>query len=157
MKKISCPNCKVEVVPELISRPDTQHDAEMRCPECLRFLGWKRKEKNEGKRAKSKHSPESLRIHFCQNCLTPGEQLGAHESLEIHHIDDNPGNEEEDNILVVCTPCHKLIHHARIYHQHILERKHLEYERIKALLAEESLSPDTYDRLILAITDILGI
>jgi len=60
-------------------------------------------------------SPLDLNIQYCQMCLLEIENLGYSEALDTHHIDDNPQNNERLNLQVVCTSCHKLIHHQRTY------------------------------------------
>lgn len=151
-----CKNCgKVEYY--LKPRPDTPHEAEIKCTECHSFLGWKKKEKNEGKRPANIHSPESLGIELCQLCLLPKQHLGTHETLDIHHIDDEPENNLRENILVVCTSCHKLIHHQRTYRNHQVTKKHLIYEQYKEYISTLELNPNTYEKLIKEISRLLGL
>ena len=42
------------------------------------------------------------------------ELCGRKEKLEIHHIDGNPKNNKEDNIMIVCYLCHKAIHRGQV-------------------------------------------
>ncbi len=78
-------------------------------------------EKNE-KRPKCP-TPIDLGIDWCQVCLLKRESLGYAETLETHHIDDDPANNERLNFLVVCTSCHSLINHERTYrYQHYMRR-----------------------------------
>lgn len=39
---------------------------------------------------------------------------GATENLENHHLDKNPKNNSENNILTLCQSCHKAFHHSNI-------------------------------------------
>jgi len=152
-----CRSCNSEVEYHLIPRPDTPHEAEIRCAACDRFIGWKKKEKNEAKRPKQIHSPGSLGIDYCQICLMPKRHLGTNEALEIHHNDDEPENNERINILVVCTSCHKLIHHQRTYRNHQISKKLLIYEEFKNYLDERAIEPSIYDEMIIKMSELLGI
>ena len=44
----------------------------------------------------------------CQRCGI----VTVKSDLEIHHVDHNPGNNSIQNLMVVCTNCHKQIHRA---------------------------------------------
>lgn len=157
MTVLYCRNCNENVEVNIIPRPDTPHAGEIKCAVCGRFLGWKKKEKNEGKRAKQVHSPESLQIDFCQVCLLPKQHLGVNETLDIHHIDDDPENNDRLNILVACTACHKLIHHQRTYRNHQVVKKQLIYEEFKEYLRGTDIGPVEYDEMILKMSDLLGV
>lgn len=117
----SCPDCNIEGI--LNPRPDTPHNAEIRCPLCGNFLGWQKKEKNLSKRNKSKIKPE---IDYCQLCLRNKDDFGVREVLEVHHIDEiqNGGIDEPGNIWFVCTHCHSLIHHVRTYLNYHIKDKY---------------------------------
>ena len=68
-------------------------------------------------------TPEDLGVDYCQICLLPRESLGYAETLETHHIDDEPANNDRINLLVVCTSCHSLINHQRTYrYNHYIRR-----------------------------------
>lgn len=50
---------------------------------------------------------KAMRNWTCQKCgQTHKEKLG----LQIHHIDHNEGNNVPQNLMIVCTSCHKDIH-----------------------------------------------
>jgi 5-methylcytosine-specific restriction endonuclease McrA len=62
-------------------------------------------------------------VNICQMCLLEKEHLGYAETLETHHIDNNSQNNERSNLQIVCTSCHKLIHHQRTYrYNHYVRR-----------------------------------
>lgn len=113
---MDCKSCGcVDIEPELLPGVGP-HGPKLVCPECKTFLGWKKKEKNEGHRTKgSKHTPESMDKDCCELCRRKRKQLGKYETLEMHHKDCNPQNENKENLLVVCTACHKRIHHDITY------------------------------------------
>ena len=74
-------------------------------------------------------------------------RLGTHETLEIHHkIEINDGGQDiKENILVVCTHCHKLIHHVRTYMNDHFGDFWREYERMKEAVKKQKLTPEEYE------------
>jgi DNA-directed RNA polymerase subunit RPC12/RpoP len=115
---VHCNRCNKDIEPDYKERPDTPHAGELRCPDCGFFLGWKAKPENEKKLSKRPNgapTPADLNIDFCQLCLRQREWLGTNETLETHHINDDPTNHERLNLLVACTACHKLIAWLRLY------------------------------------------
>lgn len=113
-----CKGCGKEVDAIVTEVTDAgPHHAKQQCPICLAFLGWASKPKNETKRLKSKFTPESLEVEHCEICLRPKAMLGRWETLEIHHKMpiELGGEDVRENILVVCTYCHKDIHARHTY------------------------------------------
>jgi len=55
-------------------------------------------------------------------CLIKEVDLPPRETLEGHHVVEyaNGGTDDADNVWVVCTACHKLIHWRRTYLEHLL-------------------------------------
>lgn len=41
----------------------------------------------------------------CENC-------GSGENIEVHHRDRNHCNNELDNLVVLCEPCHNEVHYG---------------------------------------------
>lgn len=119
MTTVRCRSCHKDVEPLVTLLPETSiHYAEVRCSICHSWLGFKAKPKNEEKLEKRPNgapTPEDLRIDYCQICLRPREWLGVRETLETHHIDDDPQNNDRLNHLIVCTACHKWIAWVRLY------------------------------------------
>ena len=109
-----CKYCDKDVFVIENERPDTPHNCEIKCAEG-HFIKWKPKDKNINKRQKSKFKPSDLEIDYCQWCLR--YELGKNEVLEIHHIIEirDGGEDVKDNILVLCTACHSLVHWTRVY------------------------------------------
>jgi len=95
------------------------HYGKLICRICGSCWGFIKKPENLGKREKNKHTPSSLDIDFCQLCLRTRQDLINHETLESHHIIEvaSPYNGPDipENIWVLCTPCHRLLHHQRKY------------------------------------------
>ena len=92
------------------------HHATVRCPACDYFLGFMPKPENKEKLEKrpEKCTPEEMGIDWCQICLRKEDELGKG-WLCVHHIDDDPTNNERLNKMVVCIACHKLISWTRTY------------------------------------------
>lgn len=146
-----CKRCHHDVDPINIPRPDTVHaGGELRCPRCDMHLGWRKVDKEHAKKRThaSQHSPQSLGIECCELCLRPKRGLGIRQTLEIHHkIEVEVGGpDKRSNIWVLCTPCHKLLHHMRIYHNEHLQHMWPE--------AEELVEEDPNAGFILAETEI---
>lgn len=154
-----CKYCLKEMEPVINPRPDTPHEAELRCPLCNKFLEWKRKENNKDKRD-GKVKVSRIGLDYCQLCLRKKVQLGTRETLTVHHIDEDPHNNEPLNHLVVCDACHKLIHHIRVYHNyHQVDNvnKYHTYEAYKKILNAMDLEPDFYDRLLKGFAEVVGV
>ena len=90
--------------------PESVHYAKETCPICGKFFRWVSKPEHEGKlRKTSKYTIESLGKNCCELCRRPKQMLGKDQTLEIHHKDWDHKNDIPENLLVVCTPCHKQI------------------------------------------------
>jgi hypothetical protein len=156
---VFCPRCNDEVDGIVKPRPDTPHEAEVRCGSCGGFIRWLKKEKNEGKRPRNRYTPESLGVDFCQMCRRTRNRLGKNEVLIPHHIIEiqEGGPDLPENIWVVCTPCHLSIHHQRTYlndhFNHLWEIFEAEKERLKNL----DLPPWEERKEIANVADQLGI
>lgn len=61
---------------------------------------WKEQKTENGAR---NYARKNYKKDYCELC-------GNTDSLEQHHWDKNPKNYSEDNLITVCTQCHKLIH-----------------------------------------------
>lgn len=152
-----CSKCGSEMEPRIIPRPDTPHEGEIRCRVCNVFLGWKKKEKNEAKRGPRKYSPLDLGIDYCQLCRIKQANLGDQETLDVHHLDGNPDNNERSNFLVLCTSCHKLTHHQITYRNHFIEKQYRIYEEFKKTLSNTAIDPEDYEIVIKMYCDLYGI
>lgn len=114
----TCKYCGLytEVVVEVLDHGP--HYAKVLCRECKRCIGFMAKPKNMAKLEKRPNNcptPEDLGIDHCQICLRLKEQ--CHRSyLCVHHIDDDPTNNDRLNLMVVCYACHALIHWMRKYY-----------------------------------------
>lgn len=112
------------------SRNDETHEIhgyKLYCEICGAFFGWGGKEhkiKNaNNERVKSTMwTPKRLGRGKCQLCNREKDFVEAcGEKLESHHLVpvSEGGEDEPYNILVVCTPCHRTIHHNMTYYSHM--------------------------------------
>lgn len=72
-----------------------------------------------------------VREHFgnrCARCHQSGEK--AEVTLQVHHIDENPGNNELENLIPLCSRCHLQIEKEA--------RRHAPYQAIQAELFADS-------------------
>jgi 5-methylcytosine-specific restriction endonuclease McrA len=118
-----CNRCQCEVDALVEEQPETSiHYAKAICTKCGRFIDWLKKPEHDGKRTSSKFTSESLRILCCELCGRGHAKLGKRSTLDIHHkipIEEG-GKDERDNILVLCTACHRMAHFLRTYlHRHL--------------------------------------
>lgn len=127
-----CRNCDGEVKPIADDTPHPTHGYKLLCPYCGWFVGWGGKAKpvrdeNGVRQRSSKWTPERLNIPHCVMCLRTRDQLGKG-TLEIHHIIpvSEGGLDEPENIIVLCTACHKEAHHRRTYFKDHLEEYYAE-------------------------------
>jgi len=113
---IFCKYCEQEIYPEIYEVSEGPHYAKFVCPNCHRFLGWCPKPK-QAKKKHTKFKASKLDIDYCELCGRKSTQLGKHETLEVHHKMplEEGGLDEESNILVLCTACHRLAHWVRLY------------------------------------------
>jgi len=123
MKKL-CKRCDKEVNAIIEEMPETSiHYAKATCPICDRFIDWLKKPENEGFRTQSsKYTPETLSIEACELCGRDKSKLGKRSTLAIHHKQpiEEMGEDTKENILVLCTGCHRMAHFLRTYlHRHL--------------------------------------
>jgi len=90
-----------------------------RCQDCGRYT-FQPKEKSKNREASSKNLVEKKGINYCQWCLRKKDDIPAPGTLEAHHIIEYKDEGENDlqNILILCTACHKQCHHDRTYFGH---------------------------------------
>ena len=111
-------NTRMELTPKLI------HKGKLVCSDCGRWLKWVPADENEGIRTStSKYTIQGIRIYhkfendFCFLCLRTKEQLGEKETLTIDHIIPirEQGKDELENLVILCSACHKLRHWTELY------------------------------------------
>lgn len=106
-----CKRCGEEITPYVVIMDRGPNYAKEICPSCESWIKWLPKPENEKRRRNgSKYTPESLEIYCCELCRRRRDQLGKRGTLHIHHKDGNYKNDVPDNLLVLCTSCHELVH-----------------------------------------------
>lgn len=63
-------------------------------------------------RLKKKLFAHNLKEEICESCKHT-EWMGRKISLELHHIDGNPKNNNLSNLMILCPNCHALTEHYR--------------------------------------------
>lgn len=152
-----CKQCNADVPYYVKARPDTPHaGGAMHCAVCDRFLGWKKKEDNSQRRPKNRYLPEDLNIDFCQLCRRPKDRLGTNETLTSHHVIEiqEHGPDVPENIWVLCTSCHTLVHHQRTYLRDHTRELWENFNKIKQRLWVAD--PEQYDQAMKELTKISG-
>ena len=143
-KTYPCKRCGANTVAK--PKPDDTiseiHGYKLYCMDCGCFVGWSgvKKEivKNGERQFSSQWRPSHVGVDYCQICLRNATELGQSEKLEPHHIIEisNGGKDDLENIMWLCSCCHRLVHHQRTYLQKHL-RHHIEaYKAIQAVKAE---------------------
>jgi hypothetical protein len=86
------------------------------CRDCG-YTCWGGKSKNRVKNEKRPPcpSPADLEIDYCEMCQIPKEHLMHGETLETHHRNGDATNNDPGNLSVLCSACHSMVHHTRIY------------------------------------------
>ena len=147
-KKRHCNHCRadVETVVEVLS--SSPHYGKETCVICGRFTAFTKKPENNQKREKGKYKPIDLGISNCQLCQRQGHRLGSRGVLEIHHVIEiqHGGQDIPGNIWVLCTSCHKLIHHQRTYlNSHM--KGYFTYSDLQKQLEIDNVPPEIQKRL----------
>lgn len=115
---MDCPRCSADLDfnMEFQETPELQHYGKELCGQCGVWLRWVSKPENVGVRTKtSRFKIKHFAQELCEICRRPRAMLGNNETLEIHHKDVNPDNDVMENLLLLCTCCHRQVHHNHTY------------------------------------------
>lgn len=102
------------------------HSSKVLCGGCGRGLGFDPKPETDATKYKRPASHTDLvkkySKGFCEMCLTPKDILPRGQTLEAQHVVEyqDGGTEDRENIWIVCTGCHRLIHWRRTYLQELV-------------------------------------
>jgi 5-methylcytosine-specific restriction endonuclease McrA len=127
---LRCPQCNEDVRPDITpSNNGTTTTYKATCPLCGTYIKWLSKsifegvKKQNGRRRKPAWSASTVGIEYCELCGRTRECLGINEKLECHHKVpiEHGGTDTRDNILILCSPCHRMAHFLRTYlNEHLL-------------------------------------
>lgn len=128
-RSMTCKKCGLVAKPYTNGQAHEVHGYKLFCAACNTWIGWSGKTKalkNErGERQiSSQWTAKRLQVEACQSCLRTLDRLGDNENLEIHHVIPvkDGGPDTLANIWVICTTCHKEIHHRRVYFNGHMEK-----------------------------------
>lgn len=98
------------------------HYAKVACGSCGRMLRWLSKPDSDPTKYKrpTKHTNlvADYSRGYCEMCLRKVAELPKGQTLEAQHVIEfaNGGSNERDNIWIICTACHRIVHWIRTYH-----------------------------------------
>ena len=117
----TCGSCNSKRQFRILGPHKGGHYARINCADCGGFIKW---EADPSKKKISRKGQAKLVDKFsqgyCESCLRLSDELPSPQTIEAHHIIpvEAGGGNNKDNIQIVCTPCHRLIHHQRTYLGH---------------------------------------
>jgi len=132
-----CKKCGTTEHIALVAEWPGGHYAKVICSGCQSFVKWaakpdasKPRRGSAQKKLVARHSQG-----FCELCFRLGDSLPGPQTLEAHHVVpvEQGGQDDRGNIWIVCTPCHRMIHHQRTYLGHAFEQ----YQHGQNNLSEE--------------------
>jgi 5-methylcytosine-specific restriction endonuclease McrA len=100
------------------------HHAKVVCATCGRFQKWESKPRElktvDPRSEVSKKLVAEFSQGFCEMCLRRKSELPLPQTLEGHHVVPVAlnGSDDRSNIWILCTSCHRRIHHERTYLGH---------------------------------------
>lgn len=117
----SCPHCKSAGPHKMKLRTKGVHYADAWCSACERHWFASKPDSDPTKyRRPSSHKDLVGKYGkgFCEMCLRDEADLPKGTTLEAQHVNEfkDGGDNTRENIWIVCTACHKLIHWVRTYH-----------------------------------------
>lgn len=121
-----CQRCDSLGPHTIIPTASGPHYARLQCIDCFAYFpGWVSKPGGEKRRgAAQKKLVNKYSMGRCELCMRWEEQLPGTQTLEAHHVVEVDDCDTDDfrnsraNVWIVCTACHRLIHHQRTYLGH---------------------------------------
>lgn len=98
------------------------HYAKASCGRCRRFLKFLPKPDDDPTKYKRQKAHLNLVDQYsngyCEMCLRQKGELPKGETLEAQHVIEyqDGGSEKRENIWILCTSCHRMVHWLRTYH-----------------------------------------
>ncbi len=122
VKKCVCGSCGPHIV-EI--KTEGVHHAAVICIQCRRHVAWMSKPDQDKAKRPAAHTDLVKRFSkgYCEMCFITKENLPKGEALEAQHVIEfqDGGSNERENIWILCTACHKLVHWRRTYVGHLLQ------------------------------------
>lgn len=120
---MSCRYCGADETKTILGPHPGGHYSKILCANCERFLAWGKKPKElkaVQRREVGLGLARKFSRGFCELCLRRAEHLPLPQTLEGHHIIpvEQGGTDERSNVQILCTSCHRLVHHQRTYLGH---------------------------------------
>jgi len=119
MKRTNC--CNALTVTE--KTPQKVHYAQEKCEQCGKHLKWISNPESNNTQSTKYTIEQVLQVkrqkrRACFFCRRTEDQLGNNQTLELDHITEkqNGGEDRAENLQILCTACHKLKNHQRLYH-----------------------------------------
>ena len=118
-----CSRCNCDEAIRIIGAHPGGHYARIQCADCQSFIKWEGKpsalKKPESRKGQSK-LVASFSQGFCELCRRKSSDVPLPQVLEAHHVIpvSEGGNSDRLNVWIVCTYCHRTIHHQRTYLNH---------------------------------------
>jgi len=97
------------------------HHSKAECGKCGRFLRWFKKPEDDPTKYRRPQQHQNLVSSygqgFCEMCLRSVDELPKGQTLEAQHVREyqDGGSSNRENIWIICTACHRLIHWVRTY------------------------------------------
>lgn len=119
---IKCPKCGHDGPHVVVLETQSVHHARETCAKCLAFVRWIAKPSDDPTKYKRPQKHRNLVAEysrgFCEMCLRLEDDLPKGQTMEAQHVIEfqDGGSEKRENIWIVCTACHRMIHWLRTYH-----------------------------------------
>ena len=116
-----CRYCRAPA-PHIVETKDVPapHWGRFVCRNCHRHLDWFSKPDADKVKRPAAHKDLVAKFGrgFCEMCLRKPVDLGQNETLEAQHVLEyaDGGEPTRENIWIICTACHKMVHWLRPYH-----------------------------------------
>lgn len=110
--------CKCGGSLKFIATPEGPHFGKLLCCNCGKFSKWVKNPNNLGRRETTKHNHIVENARWCSFCGRTRQEIPRRQVFEPHHSIplEEGGKDEPENIVPLCTACHKLAHWVRLYH-----------------------------------------
>ena len=116
-----CKTCGMQTETVLVETPESPHYGKLECAKCGRYIKFVPKPDTDTTKYRRPQQHRSLVEKYsngvCEFCLCSELELRPGTVLEAHHVHKykNGGLDERENIWILCTKCHRLVHWMRRY------------------------------------------